>query len=87
MAKKLKHEKALLRLALDTVMRDAVQRGIVEFEPTDSQDLKLEYAYRLLVHDKAISPLPPAQRTLPNIKHRLAMWIRHSLPDGHELLK
>lgn len=87
MAKKLKNEKALLKAALDMVMEDAVKRGVVEFEPTDSHDMKLEYAYRLLVHDKAISPLPEAQRTLPNIKHRLAMWVRHELPAGHALLK
>ncbi len=87
MAKKLKNEKALLKAALEMVMEDAVKRGIVEFEPTDSMDMKLEYAYRLLVHDKAISPLPNAQRSLPNIKHRLAMWVRHELPPGHALLK
>ncbi len=87
MAKKLKNEKALLKVALEMIMQDAVKRGVVELEPTDSLDLKLQYAYRLLVHDKAISPLPEAQRTLPNIKHRLAMWVRHELPAGHELLK
>lgn len=87
MAKKLKHEKELLKAALEMIMEDAVRRGIVEFEPTDSQDLKIEYAYRLLVHDKAISPLPEEQRNLPNIKHRLAMWVKHQLPAGHELLK
>ena len=87
MAKKLKHEKELLKLALEMVMDDAVKRGIVEFEPTDSHDLKIEYAYRLLVHDNAISPLPDAQRTAPNIRHRLAMWVRHKLPEDHELLK
>ena len=87
MAKKLKNEKALLREALAMIMDDAVKRGIVEFEPTDSHDLKTEYAYRLLVHDKAIAPLPEAQRTLPNIRHRLAMWVTHQLPTDHELLK
>lgn len=64
-----------------------MRRGIVEFEPTDSANLKIEYAYRLLVHDKAIIPLPEQQRTLPNMKHRLAMWVMHQLPEGHELLK
>lgn len=68
-------------------MEDAVRRGIVEFEPTDSANLKIEYAYRLLVHDKSIIPLPEQQRTLPNMKHRLAMWAAHQLPEGHELLK
>lgn len=87
MAKKLKNEKELLKLALEMVMDDAVKRGVVEFEPTDSHDLKTEYVYRLLVHDNAISPLPEAQRTMPNIRHRLAMWARRQLPKNHELLK
>ena len=87
MAKKLKNEKALLVEALRIVIDDAVKRGIVEFEPTDSQNLKIEYAYRLLVHDKAISPLPPDQVNLPTMRHRLAMWVTHKLPPDHELLK
>lgn len=87
MSKKLKNEKELLKEALTLVLDDAVKRGIVEFEPTDSHDLKIQYAYRLLVHDKAISPLPKGQDTLPKIKHRLAMWVTHQLPPDHELLK
>ena len=86
MAKKLKHEKELLKVALDMILDDAVKRGVVEIEPTDSHDLKIQYAYRLLVHDKKISPLPDGQDTLPKIRHRLAMWVTHELPDGHELL-
>ena len=86
MAKKLKHEKELLKVALDMVLDDAVKRGIVEIEPTDSHDLKVQYAYRLLVHDKKISPLPNGQESLPKIRHRLAMWVTHELPEGHELL-
>lgn len=86
MAKKLKHEKELLKEALAMVLDDAVKRGIVEFETTDSHDLKIQYAYRLLVHDKAITPLPNGQETLPKIKHRLAMWVTHKLPPGHALL-
>ena len=85
MAKKLKNETALLREALRMIMDDAVKRGIVEFEPGDSHNLKIEYAYRLLVHDKEIVPLPPDQLTLPNIKHRLAKWVSHKLPADHEL--
>ena len=84
--KKLKNEKALLREALEMVMKDAVKRGIVEFEATDSHDLKIQYAYKLLVHDKEIAPLPHGQDTLPKIRHRLAMWVTHKLPEGHELL-
>ena len=86
MAKKLKNEKGLLKVALDMILEDAIKRGVVEFEATDSHDSKIEYAYRLLVHDKAISPLPPNQETLPKIRHRLAMWVTHKLPAGHELL-
>mgnify|MGYP001815191276 FL=1 len=87
MAKKLKNEKELLRVALEMILNDAVRRGVVELEATDSHDLKIQYAYRLLVHDKAISPLPKDQETLPKIRHRLAMWVTHKLPEGHELLQ
>ena len=87
MTKKLKNETGLLKEALGMIMEDAVKRGIVEFDATDSHDLKIEYAYRLLVHDKKISPLPQGQATLPKIRHRLAMWVRHELPADHALLK
>ncbi|MCJ7590049.1 MAG: DUF5062 family protein [Woeseiaceae bacterium] len=86
MSKKLKNEKELLKLALEMVLDDAVKRGVVEFDVTDSHDLKIQYAYRLLVHDKAITPIPNEQISLPNIKHRLAMWVTHKLPPGHKLL-
>ena len=86
MAKKLKNETALLKVALDMVLDDAVKRGVVEFDATDSHDMKIQYAYRLLVHDKAISPIPNEQISLPSIKHRLAMWVTHKLPAGHKLL-
>jgi len=85
--KKLKNEPALLNEALRQVMEDAVRRKIAEFEATDSRNLKIEYAYRLLVHDKEIAPLPTAQLNLPSMKHRLAMWVTHKLPPDHELLK
>jgi len=87
MAKKLKNEPALLREAIRIVLDEAVKRGVVEFEATDSHDLKVEYAYRLLVHDKKIAPLPPNQLKMPNIRHRLAMWVTHELPSDHELLQ
>ncbi len=86
MTKKLKNEPKLLKEALRMVMDNAVKRRIVEFESTDSHDLKIEYAYRLLVHDKEIIPLPPDQVTLPNMKHRLAKWVSHKLPADHALL-
>ena len=87
MAKKLKNEPGLLKEALRVIMEDAVKRGIVEFESTDSHNLKIQYAYRLLVHDKKIIPLPKDQDTLPNMKHRLAKWISHKLPADHALLQ
>ena len=87
MAKKLKHETALLKEALRRVIEDAVKRGVVEFEATDPQSLKIEYAYRLLVHDKEIAPLPANQLSMPKMKHRLAMWVTHKLPADHALLR
>jgi hypothetical protein len=87
MTKKLKNESGLLKEALQMVMEGAVKRGIVEFEATDSHNLKIEYAYRLLVHDKEIIPLPANQLSIPNMKHRLAMWVTHKLPADHKLLK
>ena len=86
MTRKLKNEPRLLKEALRMVMDNAVKRRIVEFEATDSHNLKIEYAYRLLVHDKEIIPLPPDQVTLPNMKHRLAKWVSHKLPADHALL-
>ena len=41
--KKLKHEKELVKLALDTVMVIAEKQGVVEFEATDSSKEKIEY--------------------------------------------
>lgn len=87
MAKKLKNESGLLREALRMIMDDATRRGIAEFEPGDSHNLKIEYAYRLLIHDKEIAPLPPDQATLPNIRHRLVKWVSHKLPADHVLLE
>ena len=86
MTRKLKNEPKLLKEALRMVMNNAVKRRIVEFEATDSHNLKIEYAYRLLVHDKEIIPLPPDQVTLPNMKHRLAKWVSHKLPADHALV-
>jgi hypothetical protein len=87
MSKKMKNEAALLKEALRMVMEDAVKRGVVEFEATDSHDDKIEYAYRLLVHDKAIAPLPANQLSMPAIRHRLAKWVTHKLPADHELVR
>lgn len=85
--KKLKNEAALLKEAIRAGMEYGVQRGVVEFEPTDSANEKIEYIYKLLVHDKVIQPLAKEQMSLPNMKHKLALWISRNLPPGHPLLK
>ncbi len=83
--KKLKHEKELVKLALETVMTIAEKRGVVKFEATDSSKEKIEYVYRLLVHDKILQPLAKDQENQPNIKHKLACWIQKQLPADHPL--
>jgi len=54
---------------------------VAKFEATDSQDAKVEYIYRLLVHDKVMQPLAGDQENLPNIKHKLAIWIAKQLGE------
>ncbi|MES1938196.1 DUF5062 family protein [Salinisphaera hydrothermalis] len=72
--KKLKNEKELVKKALALGVAYGEKRGVVEFEPTDSATDKLEYIYRLLVHDGIIQPLPAEQVSQKAIQHRLAMW-------------
>ena len=72
--KKLKNEKEMLKKAIAKGMEYGEKRGVVEFEPTDSANVKIEYIYRLLVHDKIIQPLPYDQLSQQSMKHRLAMW-------------
>lgn len=72
--KKLKNEKELVKKAILTGVEYAEGRGVVEFEPTDSASEKIEYIYRLLVHDKIISPLPQEQISQQSMRHRLAIW-------------
>jgi hypothetical protein len=72
--KKLKNEKELVKKAIDIGVRYAEKRGAVEFEATDSAHDKLEYIYRLLVHDKLLQPLPEDQVSQQTIRHKLAIW-------------
>lgn len=85
--KKLRHENELVREAIRAGMEYGEARGVVEFEPTDSASEKIEYIYRLLVHDKVIAPLPETQVSQQSMRHRLAMWIARQLPEDHPLLK
>lgn len=72
--KKLKNEKELVKKAIAEGMKYGEARGVVEFEPTDSAAEKIEYIYRLLVHDKVIQPLPQDQISQQSMRHRLAIW-------------
>lgn len=72
--KKIKNEKELVKKAIAEGVRYAEARGVVEFEPTDSANEKIEYIYRLLVHDKVIQPIPEEQISQQTMKHKLAIW-------------
>ena len=84
--KKLKHEAERFKAALLAGVYYAQGRKAVEFEPTDSASAKALYIYRLLVHDKLISPMPEEQVSEKTIRHRLAVWYARQLPEGHPLL-
>jgi hypothetical protein len=80
-----KQEAELFKAALQAGIRYAEERGAVKFEPTDSARDKALYVYRLLVHDKLITPMPEEQVAEKTVRHRLASWFAH-LPPGHVLL-
>ncbi len=85
--KKLKHEGELVKEAIRAGVKYGEERGVVEFEPTDSQSEKIEYIYRLLVHDGVIQPLPEDQVSQKAMRHKLALWMAKQLPKDHPLLK
>jgi len=72
--KKIKNEKELVKKAIIEGVKYAEGRGVVEFEATDSAAEKIEYIYRLLVHDKVIQPIPEDQISQLSMKHKLAIW-------------
>ncbi len=72
--KKLKNEKEMLKKAIIEGVKYGEKRGVVEFEPTDSANEKIEYIYRLLVHDKVIQPIPQDQISQKSMMHKLAIW-------------
>ncbi len=72
--KKLKNEKEMIRKAILEGVKYGENRGVVEFEPTDSADQKILYIYRLLVHDKVIHPIPEDQVSIKSMRHKLAIW-------------
>ncbi len=85
MSKKLKNEAQLLKEALRIGVLYAEKRGVVKFDANDSQDLKIEYIYKLLVHDEQIQALAKQDLGLPKMKHKLVMWLYRQLPDNHPL--
>ena len=72
--KKLKNEAELVKKAILEGVKYGEERGVVEFEPTDSASEKIEYIYRLLVHDKVIQPMPEDQVSQKSMRHKLAIW-------------
>lgn len=72
--KKLKNEKELVKKAIEEGMKYGESRGVVEFEATDSAAEKIEYIYRLLVHDKVIQPIPQDQISQQSMRHKIAIW-------------
>ena len=84
-AVKSKQEAEFFKAALRAGIRYAEGRGAVQFEPTDSASDKALYVYRLLVHDKIITPMPEDQVGEKTVRHRLASWFAH-LPPEHPLL-
>ena len=72
--KKLKNEKELLKKAIELGTKYGEKRGAVKFEATDSANVKVEYIYRLFVHDKIIQPLPEDQVSQKSMAHKLAIW-------------
>jgi hypothetical protein len=72
--KKLKNEKELVKKAIEEGVKYGERRGVVDFEPTDSANEKIEYIYRLLVHDKVIQAIPEDQISQKSMRHKLAIW-------------
>lgn len=85
--KKIKNEAELVKEALRVGAVYAEKRGVGKFEATDSAKNKIEFMYRLLVHDKLIQPLAKDQLGEPAMRHKLALWISRQLPQDHPLLK
>lgn len=85
--RKLKNEAELVREALRVGAIYIEKRKAGKFEASDSSKQKVEYLYRLLVHDRLIQPLVKGEESDQNMKHKLALWISRQLPEGHSLLK
>lgn len=85
--KKLKNEPELLKEGIRLGVAYAEKRGVVEFEATDSQHQKVEFIYRLLVHDQLVQPLAKLDVSQKAMAHKVALWVAKQLPEDHPLLK
>ncbi|HKI75104.1 MAG TPA: DUF5062 family protein [Pseudomonadales bacterium] len=85
--KQLKHEKELLKHAVEVGQVYAEKRGAAKFEDSDSFNDRILFLYRLLVHDKLIQPLPEDQVSQKSMGHKLAIWYSKQLPGDHPLLQ
>jgi predicted transcriptional regulator len=81
-----KNEAELVKKALAVGAVYVKKRGYGEFEAKDSHKLKVEYIYRALVEDKLIHPLAKQDISVPNMEHKLALWITRQLPKDHPLV-
>ncbi len=84
--KKLKNEADLVREALRVGIIYVEKRKAGKINASDPAKKKVEFIYRLLVHDNLIQPLEKSQESEPNMKRKLALWISRQLPTGHKLL-
>lgn len=85
--KKIKNEAELIKEAIRVGMKYAENRGVAQFDGTDSATEKIEYVYRLLVNDKLIVPLAKDQISQQAMRHKLAIWISKQIPADHPLVK
>ena len=84
--KEIKHEKELLKRAVEVGQVYAEKRGAAKFEDTDSFSDRVLFLYRLFVRDKLIQPLPEDQVSQKSMGHKLALWYSKQLPEDHPLL-
>lgn len=85
--KKIRNEGELLKEAMRVGSRYLSARGAGEFDASDHADLKVRAIYTLLVKDKLIQPLASQDENVPNMRHKLALWIARQLPADHSLLQ
>jgi len=83
---KVKNEPQLVKKAVEVAEKYAKNRGFTTFPANLSANDKVECSYRLLVADKLITPLALDQESIPNMRHKLALWIARQLPKDHPLL-